>query len=259
MGASSPEVKSIPSQLSQRLPRLEDLKLNFHVSAYDRVAWTSIEQRCTSFSGASIHFPHLHSFHLGTLPRKTSLQLGPPEFQELLKFLDVHHETLQHLTLPQFLPPTAFDPTTSTTQLALTKLQSGMAMVMNLAPQGATSPTVQELTLYLDDGNGHNDPFRDPSQAVYVAAAQWPYPSVRELMLVRPGSKINYVAILLFCPQLEQLHLEFHDNVRVLQYCYGHLSLIMIYVICTRLYLIDRGRDKSTPSSQQLLSCVRSW
>lgn len=51
-------------------------------------------------------------------------------------------------------------------------------------------------------------PFRKVNNEVESAAAQWPYSQIKVLSLIHPEERIDYSSISLFCPNLEELHLN---------------------------------------------------
>lgn len=209
MKMPSDHSKLILLESSIRFPALRRLKVSFHVSAHDVSGWSIPPQFPSNFfSGPSSHFPQLRSFDLA-LPFRVSLQLNSLDSRGLLDFLSTHSRTLRELTLPPFLTPILFDRDVFPS-MQLSKFQSGADVINVFIPSdGAGKDHIHDLALDLRRSQSERHPFHTVGPEVRENAARWPYQNVRRLSILAPGPTIDFSAIPLFFPLLEDLTLIF--------------------------------------------------
>lgn len=174
------------------------------------------------FLGPPVHFPHLAAFNL-SLPHSLSrADLDEKQMNALSEFLDRHSQTLHSLVLPSYAPNLS---SKSPPRLNLRKLHTSLAFAPYIAPfEGDTSmPGLEDLALdfcLVGPNTQRYSPFREVNGEVEAAAARWPYTLIKSLTLIQPEERTDYTSIPLFCPNLEELHLDLSRAVRELDHCY---------------------------------------
>lgn len=211
MDARSQHFQAILREVSIRFPVLRQLKIGFHIGAFETSGFVVPAQYpCTFFSSPPSHFPLLRSFDLA-LPLCVSLRLSLSNSQSLLQFLDSHKETLRELALPSFLLPVlsprdAFSVFTFP-PMRLLRLQSGIDIIDAIShPNDYSDNPIQHLTLYM---RSSARPFLTVGEEVRSIATQWPHRNVRRLTIFAPGIGVDYTGIPLFFPLLEDFHIQF--------------------------------------------------
>ncbi|KAI0785137.1 hypothetical protein C8Q75DRAFT_776113 [Abortiporus biennis] len=228
--------------IQSRCEHLVLLNLRFVVTAWNPQGFPLF----TITSSETPYFPSLRIFGLHLMDARPVI-FTQEEMKNFATFLRRHSNTLLSLVLPTWKVVSVPSPIPNTNEqdwipliLNLVSFSGSVEIADYMLPMTTRQQQIpiscctslQEFSIDVH-GNRISDcpyiPFEDQlPEDTQADARQWPFKNIRRLTITRPSPTIDFCSIPLYCPHLEELHIQFTKRPDTLHIKWEEQRMIMV-------------------------------